>query len=269
MPSLPPTAPASAPEGFARRVRAQFGRHAVDYDQEARLQRAVAWRLAGLCRHLPLPAGPCADLGAGSGLLSRALTLRCAPLAERSLLQLDLCPELLARNPLPQRRVWDLNGGLPAELSGSALLASSFALQWLEQPTRALGAWGRQLAAGGWLALALPTAGSFPQWRRAAAAAALPCTALPLPSAGELLTAARAQGLLLREVRLLRFSREAAGPLESLQALRRLGAAASRQPPLGPGALRRLLRHWPEGPAFTWEVLLLLAQQPEPSPCAL
>jgi malonyl-CoA O-methyltransferase len=248
---------------FSRRVRAHFGRHAADYDGEAHLQQAVAWRLAGLCQALPLPPGPCADLGAGSGLLSRALLAKCPPLAARSPLQLDLCPELLERNPLPRQLRWDLNNGLPTELRGSALLASSFALQWLEQPSQALRQWCRQLGPGGWLALALPTAGSFPQWHRAAQSAAVPCTALPLPRAGDLLTAVRAEGLVLHRATLRCFSRPARGPLASLRALRRLGAGASRSRPLSPGELRRLVRHWPNGIALTWEVLLLVAHQPE------
>lgn len=260
---MPAPPPATTRGDFSRQVRTHFGRHAADYDGEARLQQAVAWRLAGLCRSLPLPAGPCADLGAGSGLLSRALLARRPPLATAGPLQLDLCPELLARNPLPQRRTWDLNGGLPAELRGAALLASSFALQWLEQPPLALRHWAHQLAPGGWLALATPTAGSFPQWHQAAQAAAVPCTALPLPHADDLLAAAHQAGLVVTHSRLLRFSRSARAPLHGLRALRRLGAAASRSQPLSPGLLRRLLRHWPAGPAFTWEVLLLIAQQPE------
>ncbi len=244
-------------------MRAHFGRHAADYDGEARLQQAVAWRLAGFCRALPLPPGPCADLGAGSGLLSRALLARRPALAAATPLQLDICPELLARNPLPERRSWDLNGDLPVDLHGAALLASSFVLQWLEQPPLALRHWAHQLAPGGWLALAIPTAGSFPQWHQAARAAAVPCTALPLPQASDLLAAAQQAGLRLSQQRLLRFSRSARAPLEGLHTLRRLGAAASRSQPLSPGQWRRLLRHWPAGAAFTWEVLLLIAQRPE------
>jgi malonyl-CoA O-methyltransferase len=248
---------------FGERVRDQFGRHAADYDGEARLQQAIAWRLARLCQDLPLPAGPCADLGAGSGLLSRALSACHGALAERGPLQLDLCPELLARNPLQHRRAWDLNTGLPNDLHGAALLASSFALQWLERPEPALRHWCRRLAPGGWLALALPTAGSFPQWRQAAQAAAVPCSALPLPEAEALVRATRQEGLTLKHNHLLRFSRPGEGGLESLRALQRLGAAASPTRPLAAGELRRLLRHWPPGAGLSWEVLLLVGQQPE------
>ena len=68
-----PTALAAPGQAFTDRVRQQFGRRATSYESQARLQKGVAWRLARLVRQLPLPQGPIADLGAGSGLLSRAL----------------------------------------------------------------------------------------------------------------------------------------------------------------------------------------------------
>lgn len=259
-PALPATT-----GSWGRIVGQRFGRGAATYDAEARLQRAIAERLGRLCAALPLPGGPCADLGAGSGLLSRALVRHHPLLARRPPLQLDLCPELLARNPLaagPAGLVWDLNDGLPPRLRGAALLASSFALQWLEDPAGQLAHWGRRLAPGGWLVLAVPTAGSFPQWHRAAAAAGVPCTALPLPAAEALLAAAREAGLSLRQGRRLRFTHPRHGGRATLRHLRRLGAGARPGGPLSSAELRRLLRHWPESTPLTWEVLLLLARRP-------
>jgi malonyl-CoA O-methyltransferase len=223
-----------------------------------------------------LPPGPRADLGAGSGLLSRALLGHCRALAGEAPRQIDHCPELLARNPLVGRRaaternqlegesggqVWDLNDGLPGDLCEASLLASSFALQWLDAPATQLGTWCRRLRPGGWLALALPTAGSFPQWHRAAAAAGVPCTALDLPDAGTLSAVTIREGLALEHRRLLRFSLPGQGGLETLRHLRSLGAAASRQPPLGAGQLRRLLAHWPSAAPLSWEVLLLVGRK--------
>lgn len=274
----PPGAVAAAGQPFTQQVRLRFGRGARHYDQEALLQRAMAWRLARLCRDLPLPAGPCADLGAGTGLLSRALQRHHPQLRERPPLQLDLCPDLLARNPLagvtaPLARhnrsdggatnglIWDLNQGLPGPLNNAALLASSFALQWLEDPACHLSQWCHQLRPGGWLVLAVPTAGSFPQWRQAAERAGVPCTALPLPDAEALLQAAEADGLSLLHDRRLRFSRPQQGGLRTLRHLQRLGASASRRRSLSATELRRLLRQWPEHSPLTWEVLLLIGQR--------
>jgi malonyl-CoA O-methyltransferase len=248
---------------FSDRVQQGFGRRAGSYEQQARLQQGVAWRLGHLCRDLPLPAGPIADLGAGTGLLSRALLAQRPALAEPPPLQLDLCPELLARNPLggPSTSPWDLNRGLPHSLHGAALLISSFALQWLDDPAGQLAHWGSSLAPGGWLALALPVAGSFDTWQAAAHAAAVPCSALPLPRAEALIAAATAAGLELRHSQQRCFSRSPLDGLAALRLLRGLGATASHQPPLGPGQLRRLLAHWPRAP-LRWKVLLLLARRP-------
>jgi len=255
-------AASGGPEDFSSRVRQGFGRRADCYEQQARLQQGVAWRLGRLCRDLSLPAGPRADLGAGSGLLSRALLAHRPELAERPPLQLDLCPELLARNPLAGFTVcpWDLNQGLPPDLCGAGLLVSSFALQWLEDPAGQLAHWCSRLVPGGWLALAVPVAGSFWTWQAAAAAASVPCTALPLPRAEELVEAVSAAGLELGHRQQLRYSRSGQDGLSTLRLLRALGATASRQSPLGAGQMRRLLAHWPCEP-LRWEVLLLVGRR--------
>ncbi|MEB3260321.1 MAG: methyltransferase domain-containing protein, partial [Cyanobacteriota bacterium] len=211
------------PTPFSARVREAFARGVARYEPMAPLQRGMAWRLAGVAAHhlggrspaggsagagppgIALPEGPCADLGAGTGLVGRALAAwgvaLPAPLA-----QLDLCPEALARNSSGPTLPWDLNQGLPSHLRGAALLTSSFALQWLEDPAAALALWADHLAPGGALLLSVPTAGSFPEWRQAARAAQLPCSALPLPAADALLAAASAAGLEPLQARVLTFS---------------------------------------------------------------
>jgi malonyl-CoA O-methyltransferase len=260
-------------------VRAGFAAGAAAYDHQAALQRAIAWRMARHCRDLPLPPGPTADLGAGTGLLGRALSLqrpagwRAAlegPIPDQipegrapELLQLDLCPELLARNPLATAtaaRVWDLEQGLPAELSGAAFLVSSFALQWLSRPAVQLEHWCVQLGPGGWLALAVPAAASFPQWHQAAKLSGVPFTGLALPEAAALEAVARRQ-LLVRQLQRLRFSRRGDGHTV-LHQLRAIGAGTSPHPPLSTPQLRRLLQHWPRGERITWDVLLLIGQKP-------
>jgi len=263
-PPLTPIPPApSAEAAFTARVRERFGRRAQAYRQHARLQRAVAWRLAHLlarCTGEAPPCGPAADLGAGSGLLGEALHEHglAGPL-----LQLDLCPELLAANPLARRHghcLWDLNAGLPAELRGAGLLCSSFALQWLEQPAAQLELWCGHLAPGGWLALALPTAESFPQWHRAAERAGVPFSGLALPASAPLLAVAD-QHLELRHGQLLRLSPSQGDGSHFLGSLRAIGAVGSRAPRLGTAELRRLLQHWPSGEEITWTVLLLIGRR--------
>jgi malonyl-CoA O-methyltransferase len=235
------------------------------YDREARLQQAVAWRLARLCRSLPLPQGPRLDLGSGTGRLARALETQ---LPDRPLLRVDRNVALMAEGHRLVGGAWrrcDLDDGLPADLHGAGLIASSFALHWLEQPDRQLRHWITWLRPGGWLALAVPVAGSLDQWHRAAAAAGCPCTARPLPERARLLAACTP--LELQRVETRRFSQRADRPADLLRQFRRQGTQASPAGSLPPGAWRRLWRAWPrQGPppdsvALTWAVLLLIGQR--------
>ena len=246
--------------GFSRQVEERFRRGAGHYASGALLQRAVAWRLVHCLHQQPLPEGLWADLGAGSGAVALALQHQAPQLLmQHRSLQVDLSAALLAQNPLArQQLLWDLNQGLPQGLEGAALLTSSFALQWLDEPALQLGSWCRALRPGGLLALAVPTAGSFRQWHQAAERSGVSCTALPLPNAEALVSATCDQLELVRCQR-LRFSRPTSG-LALLQHMRVIGADASRNPGVNAGQLRRLLRHWPEGPT-TWEVLLLLGRR--------
>ena len=259
---------------FSQQVRHRFGRQADHYNGHANLQRAIAWRLAHHCLSLPLPPGPWADLGAGSGLVGQALREQAQTIQETnaqdqanpSLLQVDFCPELLACNPIAKVQgslLWDLNAGLPRELPQPALLTSSFALQWLDDPIQQLELWCSALRPRGWLALAVPTAGSFPQWHQAAAAAHVPFTGLALPSAKGLIAAAR-RHLQVPTCQPLRFTQSCGNGLTFLREVRQLGASASRQKPLHPSQLRRLLQHWPAGGTLGWEVLLLVGQRLTP-----
>ena len=257
--------------GFSRRVQQCFGRQASHYERHARLQAAIAWRLARHCRELPLPDGPRADLGSGTGLLARGLEAQWArpgqPTARPPLWRVDHCPELLAQERLQQNQApqlpWDLNLGLPPQLQGASLLASNFALQWLEEPAAGAQLRAPMLKLGGWLALAVPTNGSFAAWREAAAQADVPFTGLALPSAAALEQVGRQQ-LELRLCQRLSFSRSSSDPASLLRQIRATGAQASRHSPLRPGELRRLLLHWPNSSAspLEWEVLLLLGQKP-------
>ena len=248
---------------FSTRVERCFRGGAATYQGNASLQAAVAARLARLARPLAsaLPPGPRADLGAGSGLLARAIE---AQLGGPSLLRLDACEALLAQEPSPGpalQRLWNLNAGLPEELNGASLLASSFALQWLEQPAQQVTRWCNALRPDGALLLAVPCRGSFQIWHQAAAAAGVPCTALPLPDAAALQQCA-ASALQLHHSQLLRFSRPNRGARAFLHQIKAIGAQASPAARLQPGALRQLIRHWP-GPehAIVWHVLVMVGQK--------
>ena len=115
---LNPLSPFSPSSRFGGRVRDCFNRHAAAYEQGARLQTAIAARLGQLCRSLrpQIPAGPRADLGAGSGLLSRAL-------------ETSLGGPPLLREALPQATVWSLERAGHALLGADGLLNA--VLEWM------------------------------------------------------------------------------------------------------------------------------------------
>ena len=248
--------------------RRAFASAAPTYAKEARLQQAVAWRLAQLCQSLPLPPGPVLDLGAGPGNLAAALR-RQRP--ELHPLLLDDCAELLAEATAPseQRLLWDLNCGLPEAAQGAALLMSSFALHWLEAPLVQLELWARALAPGGGLARLVPEGGSFQGWRQAALGAGVTCTALVLPQAQELIETVEGQ-LQLHSSKRLRFTRPYGSPLQFLRELKRLGVHGGGRQPLAVADCRQLLRHWPQqtsnGIKVNWDLQLLLAQKLAPKP---
>lgn len=248
--------------GPATPICAQFNRQAEHYDRQAGLQRAIAWRLAQRICRLTLPAGPRLDLGAGSGLMGQALQ-QLDP--ELSLLQVDGSAALLARNPLAHGHqaslLWDLDQDLPQELHHCGLITSSFSLQWLQQPHRALQHWAGRLAPGGWLVLAVPVAGSFPQWHQACARAQVPCTAKALPEAAALVASASASLTAVQRQHLVFSRRYGPGGRAFLRQLQLLGAGHSEQPPLQPSQWRQLLRHWPADDRVSWHILVLIGQR--------
>ena len=91
---------------------------------------------------------------------------------------------MLSRHgPTANTRLLDLNRALPKSTPAATLLCSSFVLHWLEAPAETLQQWFQQLDCGGWLAIAVPVAGSFWQWHAAAAAVgALHRPHLPRPA---------------------------------------------------------------------------------------
>jgi len=243
--------------------RQAFASAAPTYAKQARLQQAVAWRLAKHCKALPLPPGPVLDLGAGPGNLAEALRQQRPELQP---LLVDDCAELLAEASAPrgQRLLWDLNQGLPDAAQGASLLMSSFALHWLDEPLSQLELWGRALAPTGWLALLVPVAGSFAGWRQAAKRAGVTCTALGLPQADQLKKTINGS-LQLQSCKLLRFTRPYDSPLQFLRELKQLGVHGGGGKPLGIAECRQLLKHWPHqnssGIRINWDLQIILAQK--------
>jgi malonyl-CoA O-methyltransferase len=247
---------------WRRQVLLRFDRAAPQYVEHAGLQRAVAWRLAGLCRRRPLPRGRWLDLGAGTGMLADALeTLHPG----QSVGRLDGSEAMLARqSQRHDTQTWDLQQGLPPWSVRPQVLASSFCLHWLDAPSQRLQEWFQALAPSGWLAVALPVNGSFHQWHQAAARSGQICTALPLPTGDKLLEGIPASAFRHNSIHTYTESADSVAAL--LRPMRRIGAGSTPLTPLGVTAWRQLSRSWPERNAdglvrLTWMVQILLLQR--------
>ena len=161
----------SVTNAWSKRVLDDFGRKAATYNHGVPLQRAVAERLAEHIRRAAVPHGLWVDLGSGSGLLANAIVRRHPG---QSVLRVDGSAAMLEQQPAGvETLLQDLEHGLPVLTQPPLLLASSFCLHWLGTLWVSCSA-GGSTRAGGVLALAVPVAGSFPQWHQAAGAAGFP-----------------------------------------------------------------------------------------------
>ncbi len=247
--------------GWQKNVLRNFEQASKDYNVHAKLQRAVAWRLAKHCSRNHIPLGYWIDLGSGTGLLADALEI-CTPL--QTVLRVDGSRGMLALNRAnSQTQQWDLNLGLPACPEPPTLLASSFTLQWLSNPQYRIEEWFKALAPKGWLALALPVDGSFPQWQDASITANVPYTALPLPSKTNLLNGIPKN--CIRYQRLHNFTQRTTQLAQILKPIRKAGSQASYKQSLRVGEWRLLNKAWNRSKdnniELTWRVLFLLLQR--------
>ena len=243
-------------------VLRNFNQAAKTYNTQAKLQRAIAWRLAKQCSVHPIPDGLWVDLGAGTGLLADALE-EINP--AQKILRLDGSSEMLERySSIRPSQLWDLNKGLPCWQNKPNLIASSFALHWLINPVARLEEWFLALPPGGWLALTLPIAGSFPQWHQAAKDAKVRCTAIQLPSQREISTVLPTESI--RFQKLFRFTQRSPNSLSLIRAMRKTGAHASSTKSLTIKDWRRLEKSWPlakdnELSQLTWLIQFLVVQK--------
>lgn len=244
------------------RVARRFGAAAHRYDRHAPVQAETARTLAALLPSAQLPPGPVLEIGCGTGLLTRELLRQ---MGDRPLQATDLAPAMLehcrgaAWAADPRLSFAVLDGAEPLPRARFALIASSYALQWLPSPEVVLNRWRAALAPGGWLLVAAPVAGSLPEWQRACERASVPYSGLRFPAWG-----AAELGLDPSEIRHCRVEDRVlslADPLDFFRSLRAIGATAADLSP-GAGALRRLCRSWPRPWQVTYRTGYLLLQRP-------
>ena len=165
-------------------VLERFNRAAPTYASDALLQRAMAWRLAQMSRRCSIPRGLWADLGSGTGHLAAALEV--AHPGQR-VIRIDGSAAMLNNQPNGVHTLrHDLSRGLPDWPEPPQLLASSGCTGC--RPTQPASS-GLMRCRRGWLALAVPVDGSFPQWQQAARDAGQACTALTMPVREQLMAA--------------------------------------------------------------------------------
>ena len=247
---------------WGAKVLQRFDGAATQYNQAARLQTAMAWRLAGCCKRLPIPSGRWLDLGSGTGLLADAIEQRNPG---RVVERIDGSPSMLAQNSRPDHtQLWDLNQPLEGRDDPPTLIASSFCLHWLSDPGTRLQNWFECLAPGGWLIVALPVKGCFPQWHAAAHQAAVPCSALSFPTTQALLASIPKQQV--RQQQQLCFSEQASHITALLRPMQTIGAGTSTHSALSVKQWRQLSAHWPERSAegqvrLTWLIQILVIER--------
>ena len=247
---------------WGAKVLQRFDGAATQYNQAARLQTAMAWRLAGCCKRLPIPSGRWLDLGSGTGLLADAIEQRNPG---RVVERIDGSPSMLARNSRPDHtQLWDLNQPLEGRDDPPTLIASSFCLHWLSDPGTRLQNWFECLAPGGWLIVALPVEGCFPQWHKAARQAAVPCSALGFPTTNALTASLPKQQI--RHQQQLNFSEQASHITDLLRPMQTIGAGTTARSALSVKQWRQLSAHWPDRTArgqvrLTWLIQLLVIER--------
>jgi malonyl-CoA O-methyltransferase len=148
----------SRPERIARR----FGARVDSYEENARLQALCAERLAGFIRGTGgLPSGPVAEIGCGTGLLTRLMADGGHPWMATDIApqMLTRCRERLAGTPLLSFRLMD--GQAASFVDTPAAIVSNLAAQWFDDPAAGLYRLARHTRT---LVFAVPLAGSFKEW---------------------------------------------------------------------------------------------------------
>ncbi len=219
------------------------------YEDRAGLQRRVAEMLAERIAALALPPSPrICEVGCGTGFLSAALAGR---IGGGDWLVSDICPPMIdrarARLEDPRFRFAVMDAERPEALAGEEpfdLICSSLAAQWFGDLEGTLQRLFRHVRPGGHLALTIPTAGTFAEWRTAHADVNLKPGTPDFPTA-DALRSIRLDGIAARVECdcVIEPYRDGRSFLSSLRAIGARTPAASHRP-LNPLQMRAVLRRF-------------------------
>ena len=243
-------------------VNTSFNEAALNYNESAAIQKSTALKLAKLCSQHPIKNGLWVDLGSGTGLLAKSLE-DLHP--NQHVLRLDNSKQMIDQHSEKStKQLWDLNDGLPKWNKKPSLLASSFVLHWLDNPQEQLKKWFNSLSSNGWIALAIPIRGSFPEWYKAAKQANLTCTALELPTHDSLIRDIPNQSILYNKIEIIKQTAKRATSL--LKPMVKIGAHSSHKQKLSISDWRHLLSVWPacnkdKKVSLSWSIQFLLIKR--------
>ena len=226
---------------WSSQVSKNFNEAALSYNKSASIQKSTALKLAKICSQHSIKYGLWVDLGSGTGLLAKSLE-DLHP--NQYVVRLDNSKKMIDQHSKKSvKQLWDLNNGLPKWSKKPNLLASSFVLHWLDNPQKQLKEWFNSLSLDGWIALAIPVKGSFPEWYEAAKKANLTCTALDLPSYDSLIRVVPKQSILYNKIEVIKQTAKKATSL--LKPMIKVGAQSSQKEQLSVSDWRHLLSFWP------------------------
>ena len=247
---------------WSSQVNKNFNEAAFNYNESASIQKSTALKLAKICSQHSIKHGLWVDLGSGTGLLAKSLE-DLHP--NQYVVRLDNSKKMIDQHSEKSvKQLWDLNKGLPKWSKKPNLLASSFVLHWLDNPQKKLKEWLNSLSLDGWIALAIPIKGSFPEWYEAAEKANITCTALDLPSYDSLIRVVPEKSILYNKIEVIKQTAKKATAL--LKPMIKVGAQSSQKEQLSVSDWRHLLSFWPisnkdKQVGLSWSIQFLLIKR--------
>lgn len=246
---------------WKEKVVRRFNAASITYDDAATLQHHIALHLANTIQARPLPRNPVVlEVGCGTGFLTEAL----APALQPALWHATDISPLMVRACLNRMQPHAvtlegrcMDGEAPDLPPGTVdLVVSGMTAQWFSDRAKALHRLHGLLRPGGFLAMTLPGAGTFSEWRtlceRAGVQAALP----PGPSRQDL--EAQLPGAQISALAAPMPCPDLVGFLDHL---RHTGArtAPPGTKPMTPAQMRRLVQMTQGQPlTMTYEILTVL-----------
>lgn len=246
-----------------QRISERFGAAAEKYDAASAVQAEVAARLACRVKTLALPKSPrVLEIGCGTGHLSRLLMEEMSGewfISDISLAMVRNCREKLSS---PNARFLVLDGERPSVVrSRFDLIVSSLAVQWFTDLPNALEALASLLAPGGYLAFVTLGSATFNEWRAAHLELGYSAGTPTYPDIDELRFALPSD--LDVQMAEEAYVVSTGHPLNFMRSLRAIGADTPipGREPLGPGAIRQVLRKLERGSTFdvTYHLLYAIA----------